>query len=90
MDCLLVDINECAVRPNVCRNGACENLMRGYRCLCHPGYKADKSGKQCIGSKQANDIYPLNWDSYENDHTEYVNDKKKWYANFKCFSMTNI
>ena len=25
------DINECAQDPNVCENGACENMLGGYR-----------------------------------------------------------
>jgi hypothetical protein len=25
------DINECAQDPNICENGACENMLGGYR-----------------------------------------------------------
>ncbi|XP_065299649.1 fibrillin-2-like isoform X2 [Dermacentor albipictus] len=41
------DINECWVYPNICPNGACENLRGSYRCICNPGYKVDSSGKIC-------------------------------------------
>ena len=30
----LADINECAQNPNICTNGACENLLGTYRCIC--------------------------------------------------------
>ena len=41
------DINECAQNPNICTNGACENLLGTYRCICNPGYQVDSSGKTC-------------------------------------------
>ena len=42
------DINECAADGEVCANGACENLIGSYRCLCNPGYEVDALGKQCV------------------------------------------
>lgn len=47
----LVDINECIVFPNICPNGACENLKGSYRCICNPGYQVDSTGKICSGKK---------------------------------------
>lgn len=41
------DINECAQNPNICQNGACENLLGTYRCICNPGYQIDPTGKVC-------------------------------------------
>ncbi|XP_026682342.1 fibrillin-2-like [Diaphorina citri] len=41
------DINECAQNPGICTNGACENLMGTYRCICNPGYEGDPTGKLC-------------------------------------------
>ncbi|XP_067140465.1 fibrillin-2-like [Centruroides vittatus] len=41
------DINECIVLPNICPNGACENLKDSYRCICNPGYQVDGTGKIC-------------------------------------------
>lgn len=41
------DINECAQNPNICQNGACENMIGTYRCICNPGFEADESGKIC-------------------------------------------
>lgn len=45
----LADINECIVFPNICPNGACENLKGSYRCICNPGYQVDSTGKICSG-----------------------------------------
>lgn len=44
----MTDINECAQNPNICANGACENLMGSYRCHCNPGYEVDHTGHHCI------------------------------------------
>lgn len=41
------DINECAQNPNICQNGACENMIGTYRCICNPGYEVDETGKIC-------------------------------------------
>ncbi|XP_022906889.2 fibrillin-2-like [Onthophagus taurus] len=41
------DINECSLNPNVCPNGACENLIGTYKCICNVGFKADETGKVC-------------------------------------------
>uniref|UniRef100_A0A2K6DVG1 Fibrillin 3 n=1 Tax=Macaca nemestrina TaxID=9545 RepID=A0A2K6DVG1_MACNE len=41
------DINECALDPEVCANGVCENLRGSYRCICNLGYEAGASGKEC-------------------------------------------
>ena len=45
----LSDMNECAMNPEICQNGACENLDGSYRCICNPGYRVDQSGKRCLG-----------------------------------------
>ncbi|VTJ71620.1 Hypothetical predicted protein [Marmota monax] len=42
------DINECALDPEVCTNGMCENLRGSYRCICNLGYEAGATGKECI------------------------------------------
>ena len=47
------DVNECAATTNPCGdNGACENLIGSYRCVCKPGYELDPrggpSGKKCV------------------------------------------
>ena len=47
------DINECALSPNICMNGACENLVPGYRCVCSPGFEVDHTGHVCHGSVSA-------------------------------------
>uniref|UniRef100_A0A8C9VFY4 Fibrillin 2b n=1 Tax=Scleropages formosus TaxID=113540 RepID=A0A8C9VFY4_SCLFO len=42
------DINECALNPEICPNGMCENLRGSYRCICNIGYESDASGKNCV------------------------------------------
>ncbi|KAI3368749.1 hypothetical protein L3Q82_025735 [Scortum barcoo] len=42
------DINECALDPDICQNGICENLRGSYRCNCNIGYESDNSGKNCV------------------------------------------
>lgn len=44
-----LDINECALDPDICQNGICENLRGSYRCICNIGYESDASGKNCVG-----------------------------------------
>lgn len=43
------DIDECRTIPDLCKNGLCINTLGSYRCVCNKGYKADKSGTQCVG-----------------------------------------
>nr|XP_006626990.1 PREDICTED: fibrillin-2 [Lepisosteus oculatus] len=42
------DINECALNPDICPNGVCENLRGSYRCICNSGYESDETGKNCV------------------------------------------
>uniref|UniRef100_A0A8C3CXB7 Fibrillin-1 n=1 Tax=Cairina moschata TaxID=8855 RepID=A0A8C3CXB7_CAIMO len=42
------DINECALDPDICSNGICENLRGSYRCNCNSGYEPDPSGRNCV------------------------------------------
>lgn len=44
-----VDINECALDPDICPNGSCENLRGTYKCICNFGYEVDSTGKRCLG-----------------------------------------
>lgn len=45
------DINECALDPDICSSGVCENLRGGYRCICNTGYETDESGRACLGER---------------------------------------
>uniref|UniRef100_A0A452S9M8 Fibrillin 3 n=1 Tax=Ursus americanus TaxID=9643 RepID=A0A452S9M8_URSAM len=45
------DINECALDPDVCTHGLCENLRGSYRCVCSPGYEARAAGQECVGER---------------------------------------
>ena len=47
------DINECALDPDICANGICENLRGSYRCNCNSGYEPDASGRNCVGEFSA-------------------------------------
>uniref|UniRef100_A0A8C9L834 Fibrillin-2 n=1 Tax=Pavo cristatus TaxID=9049 RepID=A0A8C9L834_PAVCR len=47
--CTDEDINECALDPDICSNGICENLRGSYRCNCNSGYEPDPSGRNCVG-----------------------------------------
>ncbi|XP_046720263.1 fibrillin-1 [Silurus meridionalis] len=42
------DINECALDPDICPNGECENMLRTYKCNCNLGFEVDLTGKVCI------------------------------------------
>ncbi|XP_078480085.1 fibrillin-2-like [Lampetra fluviatilis] len=42
------DINECALNPEICTNGQCENQLGTYRCVCNIGYESDITGKKCV------------------------------------------
>nr|XP_061796796.1 fibrillin-1-like [Nerophis lumbriciformis] len=42
------DINECALDPDVCQNGVCENALRTYKCACNVGFEVDLTGKNCV------------------------------------------
>uniref|UniRef100_A0AAR2LSK7 Fibrillin 1 n=1 Tax=Pygocentrus nattereri TaxID=42514 RepID=A0AAR2LSK7_PYGNA len=43
------DINECALNPDICQNGECENMLRTYKCNCNQGFEVDTTGKNCVG-----------------------------------------
>ncbi|XP_069561799.1 fibrillin-1 [Brachyistius frenatus] len=42
------DINECALDPDICQNGVCENMLRTYKCTCNEGFEVDVTGQNCI------------------------------------------
>uniref|UniRef100_A0A4W3HSE0 Fibrillin-2 n=1 Tax=Callorhinchus milii TaxID=7868 RepID=A0A4W3HSE0_CALMI len=42
------DINECALDPDICLNGICENLRASYRCICNIGYESSLGGQSCV------------------------------------------
>lgn len=53
----LLDINECALDPDICQNGICENLRGSYRCICNIGYESDTSGKNCVGESKWSGLF---------------------------------
>uniref|UniRef100_A0A8C2GKQ6 Fibrillin 2a n=1 Tax=Cyprinus carpio TaxID=7962 RepID=A0A8C2GKQ6_CYPCA len=43
------DINECALDPDICSNGVCENLRGSFRCVCNSGYESDQTDvDECV------------------------------------------
>lgn len=48
--CILTgDINECIEFPDVCHNGQCKNTLKGFECVCKPGFAPDQRGFNCTG-----------------------------------------
>lgn len=48
----LLDVNECAVNPNLCVNGICINTDGSYRCECLRGYTLGADQRTCEGKKK--------------------------------------
>lgn len=44
-----LDIDECKVIHDVCRNGECVNDRGSYHCICKTGYTPDITGTACVG-----------------------------------------
>uniref|UniRef100_A0A4W6C0J9 Fibrillin 1 n=1 Tax=Lates calcarifer TaxID=8187 RepID=A0A4W6C0J9_LATCA len=38
----------CALDPDICQNGVCENMLRTYKCTCNEGFEVDLTGKNCV------------------------------------------
>lgn len=46
------DLDECKVRPDVCKGGRCINTDGSFRCECPAGYILDHSGLQCVDADE--------------------------------------
>ena len=47
---VVLDIQECATDPNLCRNAECVNTPGSFRCECRdPNHTLDSTGRVCIG-----------------------------------------
>ena len=42
-----VDIDECYLKPYLCKNGKCKNLMGSFTCECSTGYILSVDGAYC-------------------------------------------
>lgn len=49
------DLNECVVKPGICKNGRCENTVGSYRCKCDQGFLANPTQTECIGKEVVSD-----------------------------------
>ncbi|RVE49628.1 hypothetical protein evm_005760 [Chilo suppressalis] len=49
---LLKDLDECKVRPDVCRDGRCVNTDGSFRCECAAGYTLDATGLACVDADE--------------------------------------
>jgi len=39
----ITQVNECALRADICGNGRCIDTPDGYQCKCYPGYQKGES-----------------------------------------------
>uniref|UniRef100_A0A4W6C030 Fibrillin-1 n=1 Tax=Lates calcarifer TaxID=8187 RepID=A0A4W6C030_LATCA len=65
------DINECALDPDICQNGVCENMLRTYKCTCNEGFEVDLTGKNCVEKKSGVFLSPT--DVNECDSSPCIN-----------------
>lgn len=42
------DIDECAERPGICRDGTCHNLQGSFQCQCRPGFQLSAARDACV------------------------------------------
>lgn len=57
---LFIDINECSLSDNLCRNGKCVNMIGTYQCSCNPGYQATPDRQGCTGEiRLAREVWNL-------------------------------
>lgn len=46
---VFLDINECALHPNICGTAICKNTLGKYECECAEGYTYNSTSKNCEG-----------------------------------------
>ncbi|KAJ8714767.1 hypothetical protein PYW07_002992 [Mythimna separata] len=49
---LTQDLDECKVRPDVCKGGRCINTDGSFRCECPPGYTLNPTGLVCVDADE--------------------------------------
>lgn len=42
------DIDECAERPGICRDGTCHNLQGSFQCQCRQGFQLNAARDACV------------------------------------------
>ena len=46
---MILDVDECALEPNLCKpNGRCENMLGYYMCICDVGYAPTPNARDCV------------------------------------------
>lgn len=41
----ITEVNECALRPDICGDGKCIDTKEGYECECYPGFTRKPGGR---------------------------------------------
>lgn len=54
----VTQVNECALRANICGNGRCIDTPDGYQCDCYPGYQKGES-EVCEGQSSFHIVFVL-------------------------------
>ncbi|XP_067936745.1 fibrillin-2-like [Watersipora subatra] len=44
----VIDINECLMHEDMCKNGRCINTDGGFRCDCNAGFELDQDSELCV------------------------------------------
>jgi len=55
--CRRLDIDECALIPDICRHGYCVNTVGSFRCDCHPGYRYTPALYICEGTSSLRHLH---------------------------------
>lgn len=56
---VFLDINECALHPNICGTAVCKNTLGKYECECAEGYKYNSTSKSCEGRTSLPPSFPF-------------------------------
>ncbi|XP_074651609.1 fibrillin-3-like [Tubulanus polymorphus] len=48
-----IDINECNLYPEACKDGRCVNNIGSFLCQCPPGFRLDASGTKCKDERRS-------------------------------------
>lgn len=46
---LLIDVDECSLKPDICGTAVCKNTPGDFECECSEGYRFNPTSKACEG-----------------------------------------